>query len=376
MKITNYQGICNLGTGMDSIYEKAINGDNTCFKNLYGYIKEDYIRAGVIEESLPEINEENYNTRCNRLILKNLELLKSEIDILINKYGKDRIGIVGATTNSGVEEYEKTKNPMHYELGSPSEFLADHLGLTGFHATVSTACSSGIKAFSLARDLLKKGVSNAIIIVCVDPLSKLPIYGFHSLDVLTNTPAKPFGKGRKGMNIGEAVTVFTVENDDEKGISVMGLGETSDIYHSTTPDPEGREEIRAIKMALKEAGITPDKVDYINAHGTGTVANDIMEATAIHKVFGDKTPVSSTKPLTGHCLGAAAGIEISLCCKLMDSFSGKLYPNAVCEEYDDTLPKIKLVKKEDNYNKCNICMCNSFGFGGTNAIIILGKNNE
>ena len=178
------------------------------------------------------------------------------------------------------------------------------------------------------------------------------------------------------MNIGEAVTVFTVENDDKKGISVMGLGETSDIYHSTTPDPEGREEIRAIEMALKEAGITPDKVDYINAHGTGTVANDIMEATAIHKVFGDKIPISSTKPLTGHCLGAAAGIEIALCCKLMDSFSGKLYPNAVCEEYDDTLPKIKLVKKEDNYNKCNICMCNSFGFGGTNAIIILGKDNE
>ena len=100
-----------------------------------------------------------------------------------------------------------------------------------------------------------------------------------------------------------------------------------------------------------------------------------MEATAISAIFGNKTPISSTKPLTGHCLGAAAGIETALCCKLIDNFKGMLYPEIYDGIYDDNLPEIKLVKKEEHYPQCKICMCSSFGFGGTNAILILGQNN-
>ena len=94
-----------------------------------------------------------------------------------------------------------------------------------------------------------------------------------------------------------------------------------------------------------------------------------------YKVFGNKVPVSSTKPLTGHCLGAAAGIETALCCKLLDDFDGRLYPNVYDENYDNSLPEINLTQKNKKYDKCKVCMCNSFGFGGTNAILILGKNN-
>jgi 3-oxoacyl-[acyl-carrier-protein] synthase-1 len=259
-------------------------------------------------------------------------------------------------------------------LGNPAYFLQQQLGLNGFYTTVSTACSSGLKAFIIAQDLIRNNVVDAIILGCVDSLAKIPIYGFHSLEVLSKEPSIPLSKNRSGMNIGEACAVFITEKDSERGIDIMGLGESSDVYHSTTPDPEAKESICAIKKALTEAKITPSEVDYINLHGTGTIANDIMETNAIYKVFSNKVPVSSTKPLTGHCLGAAAGIETALCCKLLDNFKGELYPHIYDNEYDTSLPMVNIVRKNQKYSKCDICMCNSFGFGGANAIMVLGRN--
>ena len=375
MIITGYEAICNLGNNIDEIYEKAINGDTTCFDNLEGYITDDYIHAGLIKTDLPVIKNKDFNIRCNRLLLKNIELLEEKISQLKNKYSNDKIGVVVATTNSGVEDYEKTNNPKQFELGNPANFLKEYLELRGFYITVSTACSSGLKAFLVARDLLKNNILDAVIVANTDILAKVPIYGFNSLEVLSNKLSIPFSKNRCGMNLGEASAIFIVEKNNPYGIEIMGFGESSDIYHPITPNPNGKESIAAIQSALKEAKLNPENLDYINAHGTGTIANDLMEANAIYKVFSDKVPVSSTKPLTGHCLGAAAGIETALCCKLIDSFDGRLYPNVYDETYDNTLPKINLVNKNKKYFKCNICMCNSFGFGGTNMIMIVGKQN-
>ena len=375
MIITAYDALCNLGNSIDEIYNKAVEGNTYCFETVKNYIKNDYVRVGLIKSNnMPLIDNKDFNIRCNQLLLKNLELLKVKIGKM--NYKKDRIGIVAATTNSGVEEYETYKNPKYFELGNPALFLKQQIKLEGFFVTVSTACSSGIKAFSIARDLLKNKVADAVIVACVDSIAKVPVFGFNSLDILSNKTAVPFSKNRTGMNIGEASAIFIIENDNKKGINILGIGESSDIYHSTTPDPNAKEAVNAIKTALNEANITPDDIDYINAHGTGTIANDIMETNAIYKIFSDKIPVSSTKPMTGHCLGAAAGIETALCCKLIDNFDGRLYPHIYDGEYDNTLPEINLVSREKKYKKCNICMCNSFGFGGSNAIMIMGKNYE
>ena len=340
--ITGYEALCNLGNNINSIYEKALAGDASCFEDLTGYLKDTTVHAGIIHCELPQIYEPDYNIRNNRLILKTLDLLKEKINSLLDKYSPDKIGVIAATTNSGVEEYEKSHNPAHFELGNSASFLHKHLNLKGFYTTVSTACSSGIKAFSLARDLINNNISDAVIIACVDSFTKLPVFGFHSLEVLSDKPSLPFSKNRKGMNIGEAWA---------------------------------KEVIKAISTALTDAKITAKDIDYINAHGTGSSANDLMEATAISAILGNKTPISSTKPLTGHCLGAAAGIETALCCKLLDDFKGMFYPNIYDGIYDDNLPEIKLVKEEEHYPQCKICMCSSFGFGGTNAILILGQNN-
>ncbi|MBR6298402.1 MAG: hypothetical protein IKR34_04085, partial [Candidatus Gastranaerophilales bacterium] len=122
-----------------------------------------------------------------------------------------------------------------------------------------------------------------------------------------------------------------------------------------------------------KANLNPSDIDYINLHGTGTLANDTMEARAIYDIFNNTVPASSTKQLTGHCLGAASALETAMLCKLLDNFEGKLFPHIYDGCYNPNLPKIRLVKKDELFKKCKICMNNSFGFGGCNAILILGK---
>ena len=357
MKITNYNAICNLGFGIDEVYKNAIEGVWDCFELSEDYISGKVVRLGKINSPLPKISDEDYNTRCNRLALACIEPLG------IDKYDKKSLAVVCATTNTGVEEYERDRNPKHAQIGNPAEFIVRHFNLKNYYTTVSTACSSGIKAFLIARELLLSGYAENVLVVGADALTKFPIYGFDSLEVLSPNPSNPFSKNRSGINIGEGAGAFIVAKEGE-GIEIAGLGETTDCYHSTTPDPEGVEAERAILQALGS-----EKADYINLHGTGTIANDLMEGRAVYNVCGDKIPASSTKPLTGHCLGAAASIEAALCCKLLDSNTNKVFPHIYDGEYDENIPKINLSACSENIIKT--CLCTSFGFGGTNCAVYL-----
>lgn len=333
---------------------------------------------GKLEKDFEQIQEPNYNLRCNRL----LKFLVDKLDL--SEYEKSEIGIVIGTTNSGIEEYETTENKHHAELGNPAEFLKWYLGTTNYAASVSTACTSGIKAFATAIRLLENNVCKAVIAGGVDTLASMPTYGFHALEVLSHEKTNPFSQNRNGISLGEGGALFLLTqkkagSQDEKKVSdyiqLLGIGETSDAYHSATPDPEGTQASIAIQKALNEAKLSPDDIDYINLHGTGTISNDLMEVNAIYKIFQDKVPTSSTKPITGHCLGAAASIETFICYEILKG-KRKLPIHIFDGEYDDKLPKINLVNENTEYREINTCMCTSFGFGGTNAVIILGKENK
>ena len=377
IKITAYEALCNLGLNIDEIYSRAVNGEIFHFTEEKSLIKNYLFRLGKINLNLNDIENKDFNIRCNNLIKYTLNLLKKQIEELLNSYGSNEIAVIVATTNSGVDEYEISLNKRHSELGNPADFVKEYLNLNNIAITVSTACSSGVKAFSIARNYLKSNIAKAVLVVGVDTIAKVPLFGFSSLEILTPMQTNPFSRNYTGINIGEACTCFIVEKDSSKrGINILGIGENSDVFHSTTPDPEAKEVKNAIYQALDDASINKNEIDYINLHGTGTLANDTMEAEAINSIFGEEVPVSSTKPLTGHCLGAAANIEIALCCHLLRNFKGKLLPHIYDLEYNPELKPIKLVNTSDNYEKCNICMSNSFGFGGTNAIIILGNDNE
>ena len=362
-------------------------------------IKGDKFYFGKLEEDFEPIANERYDLRCNRI----LKYLVDKLDL--SRFKKDEIAIVIGTTNSGIEEFETTENKHHAELGNPAEFLKWYLGTNNYSACVSTACTSGAKAFSTARKLLQNGVCKAVIAGGIDTLASMPSYGFHALEVLSHEKTNPFSKNRDGISLGEGGALFVVTKatefldarqsssllgrEIERGVEsnkaeleaksvsetakcalLLGIGETSDAYHSATPDPDGTQAVNAIQLALKDANLKPEDIDYINLHGTGTISNDLMEANAIYKVFGDKVPASSTKPLTGHCLGAAASIEAFICYQILKGERNLPIHKFDCE-YDENLPKINLVNEKTPQKNIKTCMSTSFGFGGTNAVMIL-----
>lgn len=370
-------------TDASAVFADKLTLDDTIIKGGKFYF-------GKLEKDFEPINDERYDLRCNRV----LKYLVDKLDL--SGFEKDEIGIVIGTTNSGIQEFENSENKHYAELGNPAEFLKWYLGTKNYAASVSTACTSGTKAFSTAVKLLQNDVCKVVIAGGIDTLAAMPSYGFHALEVLSHEKSNPFSKNRDGISLGEGGALFVLTKDvkmqkcldvkpitnvdricksDNEIVALLGIGETSDAYHSATPDPEGVQAVRAIQLALDDAGLKAEDIDYINLHGTGTVSNDLMEANAIYKVFGDNVPASSTKPFTGHCLGAAASIEAFICYQILKG-KRNLPIHKYDNEYDENLPKINLVNSNTENKKINTCMSTSFGFGGTNAVVIMGNKTE
>ena len=370
-------------TDASAVFADKLTLDDTIIKGGKFYF-------GKLEKDFEPIDVERYDLRCNRV----LKYLVDKLDL--SGFEKDEIGIVIGTTNSGIQEFEDSENKHYAELGNPAEFLKWYLGTKNYAASVSTACTSGTKAFSTAVKLLQNDVCKVVIAGGIDTLAAMPSYGFHALEVLSHEKSNPFSKNRDGISLGEGGALFVLTKDvkmqkcldvksitnvgricksDNEIVALLGIGETSDAYHSATPDPEGVQAVRAIQLALDDAGLKAEDIDYINLHGTGTVSNDLMEANAIYKVFGDNVPASSTKPFTGHCLGAAASIEAFICYQILKG-KKNLPIHKYDNEYDENLPKINLVNSNTENKKINTCMSTSFGFGGTNAVVIMGNKTE
>lgn len=370
-------------TDASAVFADKLTLDDTIIKGGKFYF-------GKLEKDFEPIDDERYDLRCNRV----LKYLVDKLDL--SGFEKDEIGIVIGTTNSGIQEFENSENKHHAELGNPAEFLKWYLGTKNYAASVSTACTSGTKAFSTAVKLLQNDVCKVVIAGGIDTLAAMPSYGFHALEVLSHEKSNPFSKNRDGISLGEGGALFVLTKDvkmqkcldvksitnvgricksDNEIVALLGIGETSDAYHSATPDPDGVQAVRAIQLALDDAGLKAEDIDYINLHGTGTVSNDLMEANAIYKVFGDNVPASSTKPFTGHCLGAAASIEAFICYQILKG-ERNLPIHKYDNEYDENLPKINLVNSNTENKKINTCMSTSFGFGGTNAVVIMGNKTE
>ena len=211
---------------------------------------------------------------------------------------------------------------------------------------VSTACSSSAKAFASARRLIELGVADAAIVGGVDGRCRFAMNGFHALGALSVGRCRPLAPDRDGINLGEGVALFALERAREGAdVFLAGVGERSDAYHATSPDPGGTGAEISMREALADAGLSPSDIDYVNLHGTGTRANDDMEMKAVGRVFAHAAHpprCESTKSLTGHCLGAAGAVEAAICWLLVRS------------------------------GRARRALSSSFAFGGSNACVALG----
>jgi len=330
------------------------------------------------------------DSRNNRLMQVALTEIAPAVEKAATRYGKNRIAVVLGTSTSGISKSEDAMavhqntgvwpdgyNYNQQEISSLSTFAAKFFSLTGPAYTVATACSSSTKVFASARRLIRAGLADTAIVGGADTLCRMTLGGFGSLGLLSNEKCNPFSANRNGINIGEGASAFLL-SADEGPVEFMGIGEASDAHHPTAPDPDGGGARKAMEQALNDAGLQPDDIAYINLHGTATQLNDAMEARAVAAIFGPQTPCSSTKGITGHMLGATGGCEAAFMWLALNSATnpdGLMPPHIWDGKRDTALPALNFVKPDMRLpsNKPLAMLSNSFGFGGSNAAIILGR---
>ncbi|MGE6181891.1 beta-ketoacyl-[acyl-carrier-protein] synthase family protein [Aeromonas media] len=387
--ITAYGLISALGEGVDASAEALLawqaKGSTPLTRHNQALLDGRLTPVGRVEGELPAIPAAlaPYASRNNQLLLAALAQIRPALGEALATFGPARVGLVLGTSTAGIGEAElaiaadrrgeAVPTAFDYrqqELGSPSEFLARHLGLEGPAYTLSTACSSSARAFISGQRMLAAGLVDAVLVGGADSLCGLTLNGFDSLESLSGTLCQPFDNGRQGINIGEGAALFLLSRQPAP-LALLGAGESSDAWHISAPHPDGVGAEAAMGMALAQAGLTPEQVGYINLHGTATRLNDAMESQAVYRLFGDRVPCSSTKPLTGHVLGAAGAIEAALACLLLE-WALPLPPQRVMTG-DPALAPIRLVSGTTPLATPRI-LSNSFAFGGNNVSLLFGRS--
>lgn len=266
---------------------------------------------------------------------------------------------------------------------SSADRIATNLGLFGPKATFMTACSAGATAVGYARDLIRGGQARIMIAGGVEPMCRITYAAFNALKALDPGVCRPFDKDREGLSLGEAAAMMVLESLDaalNRGAKIygeiLGYGVTCDSFHMTAPDEKASGAVRCMQAALKDSCLVREDVDYINAHGTATPVNDIMETKAIKEVFGRRAyhlPVSSTKAMTAHTLGAAGALEGIV--SLLALKHGFIPPTI---NYRNPDPQCDLDYVAGGARKADlrIVLSNSFAFGGNNTTVIFGKHDQ
>lgn len=346
------------------------------------------LALGVVPSALPGLDQWpiHLQGRNNALIELALAPIRAEVGQAVERYGPDRVAVVLGTSTSGVGESERAHRAFrrdgrwppdfHYaqqEMGMPAYFLAHVLGLRGPAHVISTACSSSAKALASGARLLRAGLADAVIAGGADSLCEFTVAGFSALASVSETRCNPFSRHRNGINIGEGAALFLMTREPGP-VRLAGWGESSDAHHMSAPEPTGEGPERAIREALSRAGLQPADIGYVNLHGTATPQNDAMEAAVVSRVFGADTPCSSSKPLTGHTLGAAGAIEAGLCWLALTRHGGRALPPHWWDgEVDPALAPLRLVAPGARADRpLRHVLSQSFAFGGSNAALVLG----
>lgn len=353
---------------------------------MAGFDISDFPEFISIEDKLQFIAEEALNMAigdANLNLISGLRHLRIGLSIgtvLGNILYKEKQWIKGKNQRSEIRSNNEKCEIDRGSLSHIASYLAAKNSLNGPTITVSTACASGTDAIGIAARKIITEKADIMIAGGADVLSDFAIIGFHSLQALTEEKVRPFDKNRSGLALGEGAAFVVLESEEcalNRGANLygkmLGYASRADANHLTGPHREGRGLVDAINQVILEANLKPEEINYINAHGTGTVYNDLMETKAIKRVFGKAAygiPVSSTKSMLGHSFGAAGVIE-AICCLL--SIKTDQIPPTINLHERDTECDLDYVPNVARHHNVNAAMSLSSGFGGQNSVIIFGE---
>jgi len=344
---------------------------------------------GVDAQPLPK-DLQIFNCRNNRLAELGVQQdgFFDAVQAAAARWGRRRVGVFIGTSTAGIMQTELAYRardavsgalPPSFVYGtthnsfSVADYLRQRCRLEGPAMVVSSACASSAKVFGSARRMIEAGLIDAALVGGTDSLCLTTLYGFHSLQLSSPAPCRPFDAARDGISIGEAAAFVLLtrvpENLDPGAVLLYGVGESSDAYHMSAPHPEGLGAKRAMQAALTSASMEPGDIDYINLHGTGTPSNDRSESQAVTSIFGPTTPCSSTKGATGHTLGASGALEAVIS---VLAIQNGLMPGGVHTTRIDPNLTAHYIKENRRAPVLRV-LSNSFGFGGTNCSLILGR---
>lgn len=388
--ITGVGIVSAIGIGKEAHLRALMKGESGVGKISYLQTKHTDIPVGEVKMSDEEmklllgIASESVITRTP--LMGKIALKEAMQDSGITD--ASRVAFINGTTVGGMEKSEKYymdffegKNTDYiaaHDCGAGTEMIAETFGKFDLVTTLSTACSSAVNSIIMGGDLIRSGRVEAAIVGGAESLSKFHLNGFNTLMILDRKVCNPFDAQRNGLNLGEGAAYIVLESEDSakaRNANILcelkGYGNACDAFHQTASSPTGEGAYIAMKKALEDAGLNPEQIDYVNAHGTGTGNNDLCESVSIQRLFGEKIPhFSSTKSLTGHATSAAGGIEavISILALLNDFVPGCCQFQSPIEE-TGLMPVKDCLKNVDLQNVMN----NSFGFGGNDSSCIFSK---
>jgi 3-oxoacyl-[acyl-carrier-protein] synthase II len=376
--------ICNIGNNKQEIirnlFEEKINF-HTC---------EEMPTIKVGKSDVPEIELTQFDSldKIERMSFETMSEAMQDACLSVEQIerGGERISLSFATSLYGIEQSlkgltdEKQRGLWYLYTRRSISKIAQKYKIKGSIYTTSSACASGTAGAILGYDLIRNDEADIVLVGGADYISSISLKGFNSLQALSKNLCKPFDVNRNGINIGEGSAFFVFEEFEharKRGKKwygeIIGGGLANEAYHMTSPNPDGEGAHYAMEAAIKQANISSNQIDYINAHGTGTKANDTMELTAIEQLLGNKesinTFVSSTKSRTGHCLGSAGSIELGFCL-LAISNCLQLKTVNTRERIED---KFELLKSDGKNIKIEHALSNSFAFGGHIASIAIKR---
>ncbi len=395
--VTGLGMLTPIGTGREQFWSALVEGrsgigpvksfDTSNYSVHLGAEIEGFRPQDYVSELAPESIG-----RSSQLAIAAARLALSDASLDLNKIDLERAGVCVGTTSGEPHFIERFDD--HYVQGNlanvgqefitryPCHVVAGHvageLGFGGETMMIATACAAGNYAIARACDLLRAGKAEAMLAGGADSFSRITYTGFARLGAIAPEVCQPFDRKRKGMVPGEGAAMLLLETKEQaiaRGARIYceigGYGLSCDAHHMTAAHPEGQGAVRAMRMALEQSGMTPEDVDYISAHGTGTPTNDRLETIAVKRTFGSqayKIPISSVKSMLGHTMGAASAIEAAVCALTIER--GEIPPTMNWHEQDPECD-LDYVPNVARQHKVRVAMNNAYAFGGTNSSLVL-----